>query len=56
VFRLLFFLPSGVCEERHTKQDSLGLERHDIVGTELEVPVPKKMISLTVAIALVLQV
>lgn len=50
VFLLLFLIPSGVCVDKHTGQDFSGFVRHAIVGTELEVPVPKNMISTTVAI------
>jgi len=45
VFLLIFFLPSGVSVERHVRHGSCsgGAVRHEMLGTLLEVPVPKKI-------------
>lgn len=50
MFRRLFFRPSGVCEDKQTGHVLLGFVRQETVGTELDVPVPKKIISTTLAI------
>lgn len=50
VFFLLFLNPSGVTADKQTEHFFLGSVRQAIVGTELEVPVPKNTISSTVAI------
>jgi len=51
VFRRMFFLPSGLSVDKHVLHGGLllssGSVKHSMCGRLLEVPVPRKMMSIS---------
>lgn len=52
MFLRIFLTPFGVRVDKHTLHVGVGDVRQGTVGTQLEVPVPRKMTSSTAAIVI----